>query len=105
MGVRDAELKHLIDTELSPGNLRFLLEYIRRHYMHHRERFRAYRMRITIESDGSHLFYRIVVPKTRHYLDVQVDATIPVNVTLRLSDPSIPTSFIEQFYEDLFLIV
>ena len=38
-------------------------------------------------------------------MDIKVDASIPIGVTMRLSDPSISKSFLNQLYEDLFLIV
>jgi len=104
--VDETELKHIIDTELSIGNLRFLPEYLRRHYLLQHEKYRAFRnIRIITEDGGHYLSYRVLVPKTNQYVDVTVAAGVPIGVTMKLSDPSIPKSFLDQLYEDLFLIV
>ena len=102
----ETELRYTIDTELSPGNLGFLPEYLRRHYLLQHEKYRAFRnILIITENDEHYLSYRVLVPKTNQYVDVTVDANIPIEVTMKLSDPSISKSFLDQLYEDLFLIV
>jgi len=106
IGAGETELKYTIDTELSPGNLGFLPEYLRRHYLLQHEKYRAFRkIRIITENGRPHLSYRVLVPKTNQYVDVTVDASIPIGVTMKLSDSGIPKSFLNQLYEDLFLIV
>jgi heat shock protein HtpX len=106
IGAGETELKYTIDTELSPGNLGFLPEYLRRHYLLQHEKYRAFRkIRIITENGRPHLSYRVLVPKTNQYVDVTVDASIPIGVTMKLSDSGIPKSFLDQLYEDLFLIV
>jgi heat shock protein HtpX len=100
------ELKYAIDTELSPGNLGFLPEYLRRHYLLRHEKYRAFRnIRVITENGGQYLSYRVLVPKTNQYVDVMVDASNPIGVTMKLSDVDISKSFLDQLYEDLFLIV
>lgn len=104
--VDETELKYIIDTELSVGNLKFLPEYLRRHYLLQHEKYRTFRnIRIITENDEHYLSYRVLVPKTNHYVDVTVHASIPIEVTMKLSDPGIPKSFLDQLHEDLFLIV
>ncbi|UCE15898.1 MAG: M48 family metalloprotease [Candidatus Bathyarchaeota archaeon] len=104
--VGETEFKHVIDTELSTGNLRFLPEYLRRHYLLQHEKYRAFRnIRIITENGGHRLSYRVLVPETSQYVDVTVDASVPIKVTMELSDPDILKSFLNQLYEDLFLIV
>ncbi len=99
-------LKYTIDTELSVGNLEFLPEYLRRHYLLQHKKYRAFKnIDIITENTRSHLSYTVLVPETDQYVDVLVDATIPIKVTMKLSDPNIPKSFLDQLYEDLFLIV
>ncbi len=106
IGADVTELRYTIDTELSPGNLKFLPEYLRRHYLLQHEKYRAFRnIRIITENGGPRLSYRVFVPNTNQYVDVTVDASIPIEVTMRLSDLGIPKSFLDQLYEDLFLIV
>jgi heat shock protein HtpX len=106
IGTGETELKYTIDTELSPGNLGFLPQYLRRHYLLQHEKYRAFRnIRITAENGKSYLFYRVLVPKTNLHVDVTVDASIPIAVTMKLSGPGILKPFLDQLYEDLFLIV
>ncbi|MFQ6064514.1 MAG: M48 family metallopeptidase [Candidatus Bathyarchaeia archaeon] len=103
---RKRERKYIIDTELSMGNLKFLPEYLRRHYLLQHEKYRTFRDIRTITEGGKHyLSYRVLVPESNQHVDVLVDAGIPIRVTMRLSEPSVPESFLEQLYEDLFLIV
>ncbi len=106
IGAGETELRYTIDTELSIGNLEFLPEYLRRHYLLQHEKYRAFRnVRITTEKGIRLLSYRVLVPKTDQYVDVTVDPRIPIRVTMELSDPGIPRSLIDHLYEDLFLIV
>ena len=51
------------------------------------------------------LVYRVQVPNINHYVTVQVEATIPIRVTMWLSDPSISKKFLDQLSEDLFLML
>ena len=100
------ELKYTIDTELSFGNLEFLPEYLRRHYLLRHEKYRTFTNIQVITEDGGHsLSYRVLVPKTDQYVDVMVDASSPIGVTMKLSNADISKSFLDQLYEDLFLIV
>ncbi len=101
-----SELKYTIDTELSPGNLKFLLEYLRRQYLLQHKKYRAFRnIRIIAENGLSYLSYRVLVPKTNQHVNVTVNPSIPIGVMMELSDPDIPKSFMDQLYEDLFLMV
>ncbi len=102
----EPELRYTIDTELSVGNLKFLPEYLRRHYLLQHEKYRAFsNVRVIAENGRHYLSYRVVVPKTNRYVDVKVDATIPIEVTMKPNDSGISKSFLDQLYEDLFLIV
>ncbi len=106
IGVDETELRYKIDTEIPPGNLKFLPEYLRRHYLLRHEKYRAFRnIRIIVENGGHFLSYRVLVPKTNQYVDVTVDASVPIRVTMKLSDLGISKTFLDQIYEDLFLIV
>jgi len=106
IGAGESELRYKIDTELSAGNLRFLPEYLRRHYLLRQEKYRAFRdIRVITENGRNYLSYRVLVPETSQYVDVTVEDSAPIGVTMRPSDPSILKSFLDQLYEDLFLTV
>jgi len=101
-----SELKYTIDTELSAGNLKFLLEYLRRQYLLQHKKYRAFRnIRIITENGLSYLSYIVLVPKTNQQVNVTVNTSIPIGVIMKLSDPDTAKSFLDQLYEDLFLTV
>lgn len=59
-----------------------------------------------VTEDGRNsLSYRVVVPQTNQHADVTVSASIPIGVAIKLGDSDIPRSFLNQLYEDLFLVV
>lgn len=89
-----------IDTELTPGDLTFLLEYLRRDYLLHRD-LKTYNFQI--DRNGSQLLYQIQVDKGTKYIDVIIEASIPLTVTLKLSEPSISPAMVKQILDDLFL--
>lgn len=100
------ELKYTIDTELSTGNVKFLSEYLRRNYLLQHEKYRTFRnIHVITENGENYLTYRVLVPKTKEYVDVIVDTRIPIGVTMTLSNPDIPKPFLDQLHEDLFLVV
>jgi len=85
---------------------KFLPEYLRRHYLLEHQKYRDFKkIRIIAENGKRYLSYRVLVPKTNQHVNVTVEARIPIGVTMKLSHPRIPKSFLDQLYEDLFLIV
>jgi len=106
IGADETESMYTIDTELSRGNLKFLPEYLRRHYVLQHEKYRAFRNIRIIAENGRHLLsYRVLVPKSNRHVDVTVDASVPIGVTMKLSSLGVSKSFLDELYEDLFLIV
>ncbi len=100
------EFKYSVDTELSSGNVKFLPEFLKRNYLLQHEKYRDFRnVGVLVEDDRHFLEYRVIVPKTGQYVDVVVEAGVPVEVTMRLSDSGISKTFLDQLYEDLFLMV
>ena len=93
----EMELKYIIDTELSTGNLSFLPEYLRRRYLLQHEKYRSFRnVRLIPENGVPRLSYRVLVPKTTQYVDVTIHASIPIGVTMKRSDPKVPKNFLDQ---------
>ena len=106
IGAGKTEIKYTIDTELSPGNVKFLPEFLKRNYLLQHEKYREFRnIEVTIENSRHSLSYRVLVPRTNKHVDVVVEADVPIEVTMRLSDSGISKTFLDQLYEDLFLIV
>ena len=101
-----SEVKYTIDTELSPGNLKFLLEYLRRQYLLQHKKYRDFRnIRLVTENGLSYLSYIVLVPKQNQLVNVAVKADIPIVVIMKPSDPDTSKAFLDQLYEDLFLTV
>jgi len=98
------ELKYSIDTELSLGNAKFLPEFLKRNYLLQHEKYRDFR-NIAIIKESNSLSFRVLVPETKQHVDLVVQAGVPIDVTMSLSDSNIPKTFLNQLYEDLFLIV
>ena len=98
------ELKYTIDTELSSGNAKFLPEFLRRNYLLQHEKYRDFR-NVTVNAENNSLTYRVLVPKKTQHVDVLIKAAVPIEVTMTLSDSGIQKTFLNQLYEDLFLIV
>lgn len=96
-----------IDTELSRGNVRFLPEYLRRRYLLHHEKYRAFwdiRI-ITNDIDGESLSYKVAGPQRNQFLEVHVEAQVPIRVEFTLSNVMVPKSHVDDLYEDLFLMI
>lgn len=99
-------VRYTIDTELSPGNVKFLPEFLKRNYLLQQEKYREFRnVNVTVENDKHSLSYRVLVPRTPQYVDVVVEADVPIEVTMRHSNSGISKTFLDQLYEDLFLTV
>ncbi|UCC58816.1 MAG: M48 family metalloprotease [Candidatus Bathyarchaeum sp.] len=106
MGTGKTELKYTIETELSSGNLKFLPEFLKRNYLLQQEKYRDFRnVGVTVENEMYFLTYRVRISGTEQYVDVVVEAGVPIEVTMRLSDSGISKTFLDQLYEDLFLTV
>jgi heat shock protein HtpX len=100
------EFRYTADTELSYGNVKFLPEFLKRNYLLQQEKYRDFRnVDITVEHDRHSLSYRVLVPRTTQYVDVVVEADVPIEVTMRRSDSGISKTFLDQLYEDMFLMV
>lgn len=105
-GVQETELKYTIDTELSTGNLKFLLEYLRRQYLLRHEEYRTFKdIQIITEDSILYLSYKVLVPNTDQHVNVRVNASIPIEVVMEPSESNISKSFLDDLYEDLFLVV
>ena len=103
MGTGKTELKYTIETELSSGNLKFLPEFLKRNYLLQQEKYRDFRnVGATVENDRYFLTYRIRIPGTEQHVDVIVEAGVPIEVTMKLSDSGISKTFLDQLYEALF---
>jgi heat shock protein HtpX len=105
-GALKTEIKYTIDTELSVGNLEFLPEYLRRHYILRHKKYRDFKNIYLFPENGvEHLSYRVLIPETEQYVDVTVASTVPIEVTMRPSFEGVQRSFLDQLNEDLFLVV
>jgi heat shock protein HtpX len=106
MGIRRTEVKYSIDTELTPGNTKFLPEFLKRNYLLQKEKYRKVRnVDATVEGEKHFLKYRVQVPESKQHVDLVVEADVPIEVTMKPSDSEIPKIFLDQLYEDLFLTV
>jgi len=99
-------LKYKLDTELSLGNVKFLPDFLRRNYLLQHEKYRDFKNISTkVDDDRYILRYRVLIPKSIQYVDVLVEAEVPIKVVMIPSDSKISKVLIDQLYEDLFLMV
>jgi heat shock protein HtpX len=98
------DLTYTLDTELSLGNVKFLPEFLKRNYLLQQTKYRNFR-NIFVNKEKNSLSYRVIIPETQKYVDIVVKAGIPITVTMNVSDSTIEKEFLDQLYEDLFLIV
>ncbi len=95
-----------IDTEVAVGNVAFLPEFLRRRYLLEHEKYRAFwDIHVRSNTATPALAYKVAYPHRNQYVAVLVEAQVPIRVGFTLSDAAIPTAFIDQLYEDLFLMV
>lgn len=100
------EFKYIIDTELTIGNLRFLPEFLKRNYLLQKEKYRdVKKISDKIQENNYVLNYRVLVPNSIHYVDIVVSANVPIKVSMKPSDSKVSKTFMDQLYEDLFLMV
>lgn len=106
IGTEINEEVYTIDTEISRGNVQFLPEFLRRHYLLKHKKYRSFKnVELAIKNERYYLSYRVLIPDKRQYVDVLVDANTPIRVTMKPSDSSLPMTFLNQLNEDLFLMV
>ncbi|MCW4035135.1 MAG: M56 family metallopeptidase [Candidatus Bathyarchaeota archaeon] len=98
--------EYSIDTEVSEGNLKFLPEFLKRNYLLQQNKYRDFRNINTATQNGKQfLTYNVTAPKTQQQIQVNVEASAPVKVTMTFDDSSIQKTFLDQLYDDLFLMV
>jgi heat shock protein HtpX len=100
------EKKYTINTEVNMGNLKNLPEFLRRNYLLQHKKYRNFKeIKMNIGNNTPSLTYKVVIPKTKSYIDVTVEATVPIKVRFRYNESAVTKIFINQLYEDLFLII
>ena len=98
--------EYSIDTEISEGNLKFLPEFLKRNYLLQQNRYRDFRNINTVTQKGKQfLTYNVTAPKTQQQVAITVEASVPVKVTMEFTDSTVQKKFLDQLYDDLFLMV
>jgi heat shock protein HtpX len=105
-GASKMEYEYTIDTELAIGNLKFLPEYLRRQYLLEHDKYRAFwDIHVLSGKDAPYLSYKVATSQKNQYVTVLIEPRVPIQVGMTLSDASVPQSFVDHLYEDLFLMV
>ncbi|MEM2135578.1 MAG: M56 family metallopeptidase [Candidatus Jordarchaeaceae archaeon] len=99
-------VEYTIDTELVPANVSYLPEFLQKYYL---SRYKGYRNFKEVElytEDGRNcLTYKVYIPKTGNYVEVTLEAGIPIRLSMRPSSADIPKAFFDELYEDTLLMV
>ncbi len=100
------KLVYSIDTELPAGSLVYLPEFLEKYYTTRPKKdFSIHDVRRIAIDDTHGISFRVQLPERYHYLDVEVLASIPINVSMRMSTTSIARSIADAIYDDLMLSV
>ncbi|MDT8781028.1 MAG: M48 family metalloprotease [Candidatus Bathyarchaeota archaeon] len=100
------EVEYLLDTETTDETLRYLPEYLYRYYLLKHESYRSFtNVRIADDISNRSLLYRVIIPNNNEYVDVQVTAENPIKVKMNISGSGVSKKFLDNLYEDLFLVV
>jgi heat shock protein HtpX len=95
-----------IAGEVPRADLKYLPDYLKRVYLLQQTKYRDFTNINTVTENGQQfLKYRVYVPKTQQYVDVTVEASAPVKIIMNRSDETVPKTFLDQLYDDLFLMV
>ncbi|MFB0560090.1 MAG: M48 family metallopeptidase [Candidatus Lokiarchaeia archaeon] len=99
-------IEYTIDTELVPANLKYLPEFLQKYYLSRYKGYRNFReVDLYTEGGKNYLTYKVFIPKTEQYVEVIVEADIPIKLSMRPSSRDIPKSFLDELYEDTLLMV
>nr|MDO8082253.1 M56 family metallopeptidase [Candidatus Freyarchaeota archaeon] len=99
-------VEYTIDVEVAPANLNYLPEFLQKYYVSRYAGYRNFKDVKAYTEDGkSYLTYKVAIPKTGQYVEVAVEADIPIKISMRLSSPDIPKSFLDELYEDTVIMV
>jgi len=93
-----------IDTEVSPAYLDDLLKFIVQYYILKKQVFFRNVNRTVINNDPV-LTFTLIYPKTEGFVDVEIRARKPIEVTMTPSDEMVPKGVLGQLREDLGILV
>ena len=93
-----------IDTEIPPADFDDLLRFIVQYYILKKQEFFRNVNRTTVNNDPV-LTFALIYPKTEGFVDVEMRARKPIEVTMTPSDEMVPRRVLEQIREDLEILV
>jgi heat shock protein HtpX len=99
-------MEYTIDVEVAPANLSHLPEFLKKSYLSQYKGYRNFKeVRTYTEGGKNYLSYRVVTPEKEQYVEVTVEAGIPIKLIMRPSSSDIPKSFMDELYEDAVIMV
>ena len=102
---QDSEFRYTIETETTPGYLRYLPEYLEHYFVRSFRKVESIR-RFNI-GERYYLVFSAFLPKSSEYIDVTIEASTerghPINVIMTRSSPEVPEEFIKKIYEGVLL--
>lgn len=103
---QNESLYYTIETETTEQMLYNLPDYLQRYYLLQHENYRTFQnIQKQINNNIRSLSYKVIIPETNEYVNIIVEATKPIKVTMKPSSLKINKEFLDQLYEDLFLEV
>jgi heat shock protein HtpX len=102
---QDSEFRYTIETETTPGYLRYLPEYLEHYFVRSFRKVGSIR-RFNI-GERYYLVFSAFLPKSSENIDVTIEVSTerghPINVIIARSSPEVPEDFIKQIYEGVLL--
>ena len=91
-----------IETELTEKNLDQLPEFLKNNYVIQDREYRQFR---SFHVSNRAVSYSVMIPESQSQVEVTVQLTSPIMVTMRADNPLIDKKLLDSLYEDLFLLV
>ncbi|MFX1521602.1 MAG: hypothetical protein ACFFCD_16980, partial [Promethearchaeota archaeon] len=102
---QDSEFRYTIETETTPGYLRYLPEYLEHYFVRSFRKVESIR-RFNI-GERYYLVFSAFLSKSSENIDVTIEVSTerghPINVIMTRSSPEVPEEFIKRIYEGILL--
>ncbi len=102
----NGKMVYTIDTELPIGSLNYLPEFLEKYYTTRpKQDFSIHDVRRISIDEMRSIAFRVQLPERDQYVDVEVLASVPITVSMGLSNPSIARGVADAIHDDLMLSV
>lgn len=99
-------VEYTIDADIAPENLNHLPDFLKKYYLSQYKGYRNFKDINSYIQDGkNYLSYKVLIPKTEQYVEVTVEASIPIKLIMRPSSTDFSKRFLDELYEDTVIMM